>query len=223
MNRISLGPAFCCFLLGVALPAALSEPAKAPVYDPFGGVMQISFTRVIWRHPDPREYENEVKANDRGEKAQPWHGDSRLYEETVTFYRDGVGGSAGDTTNSSDTIKTVALLPSAAPNDAAPTPQEDLAGNFRGWRHSGRDFEYLTKLFASAKFFEGGNRYVGGYPLLPFIKISAVRNGTTKTVLMDANFPEGLWVLQAALRGVAADMVWRKVEKTAEGGGVKPK
>ncbi len=209
--------------LTMALPAALSEPAKAPVYDPLSGVTQISFTRVIWRHLDPREYENEVKANNRGEKAQPWHGDSRLYEETVTFYRDGVGDSAGDTTKSSDTIKTVTLLPSVAPNDAAPTPQEDLAGNFRGWRHDWLDFQGLTKLLASAKFFEGGNRYVGGYPLMPFIKISAVRNGTTKTVLMDANLPERLWALQAALRGVAADMDWRKVEKTAEGGGVKPK
>lgn len=229
MIKSFVGFALCCCLLGTALSAAFSEPAKAPVKDPLGGVTQISFTRTIGPPPDPREYEEDVEARNRGAKMQPWHGDSRLYEETVTFYRDGVGDTASDTIKSSDTIKTVTLSPSAAPNAATPTPRGDLAGIFRGWRPLGDDFRYLTKLLASAKFFEGGNRYVGGrldnlgYPLLPFITISAVRNGTTKTVLMDATPPEGMWALQAALRGVASDMVWRKVDKTAEADGVKPK
>jgi hypothetical protein len=183
--------------LMMVLPAALSEPAKAHVYDPCGGVTQISFTRTISRHPDPREYEKDAKALIRGGKLQPRHGDSWGHEETVTFYSDRMGDSAGDTIKSNDTIKTVTLLPSAAPNDAAPTPEEDLAGNFRGWRSDSLDFEYFTKLFASDKFFEGSNRYIGyvngrsdvGYPLNPFIMIRAVRNGTTKTVTMDAVAP----------------------------------
>jgi hypothetical protein len=230
MIKLLLSSALGWLFLTMALPAALSEPAKAPVYDPCGGVTQISFTRTISRHPDPREYEKDVKALIRGEKLQPRHGDSWGYEETVTFYRDRMGDSAGDIITSNDTIKTVTLLPSADPNDPAPTPEEDLAGNFRGTRSHILDFEFFTKLLASDKFFEGSNRYIGyvngrsdiGYPLSPFITIRAVRNGTTKTVTMDAFPPTQMWALQAALRGVAADMVWRKVDKTAEASGVKP-
>jgi len=86
----------------------------------------------------------------------------------------------------------------------------------------------LTKLLTSVKFFESSRLYRGGradgrgYQLDPTITIRAVRNGTPKTVTLDAAGPEGLWALQAALRGVASDVQWRKVEKTADAGGVKP-
>lgn len=193
MIKLLLRSALGWLFLTAALPAAFSEPAEAPVKDPDGGVTRISFTRMV---EDPQGYK----------------------EETVTFY--------GRVRDSSDSYKVTRSL--TTHYNARDRAQEEQSSLFRGSDRNGRlEFLYLTKLLASAKFFEfrGDNTVTAlrTYALSPWVRISAIRNGTTKTISMDSAPPEGMWALQAALRGVAADIDWQKVEKTAEADGVKPK
>jgi hypothetical protein len=219
MTRSSLAPALC--LLAAALPAAFSAPAKQPGKTPpasktfkeevFRGITQVSFTRGYSQY-------------DGGPEG--WYG------ETVTFDLTPPGAQY-----------TATRLVNVPPSEAGRVKQDDTgheASDNGGLempaepseRSQGRvsepDCEHLTKLLTSVKFFESSRLYRGGradgrgYQLDPTITIRAVRNGTPKTVTLDAAGPEGLWALQAALRGVASDVQWRKVEKTADAGGVKP-
>ena len=166
MIKLLLGSALSWFFLTTALPAVLSDsvnkPAKMPARSDkkmparsADGITQISFTRAV-----------------------PWHGtlDTREYEEKVTFY-----GWLGDGARSYTVIRSV----SALPNDADHAAQEELSSLYRGQgTPNGLEFFHLTKLLASAKFFEfkGDNTVTAAhsYALSPWITISAVRTGQPK-------------------------------------------
>lgn len=194
MIKSSFAPVLCFCLLAAALPSALSAPAKNSGEAALSDKMFSGITQVSFTRRYP-EYDS----------ARGWE------HETVTF--------------SLTNFVATRVLTASSPNDTVEEPIVRFQGNVEGL-----DYMQLTHLLASDKFFEGSNRYVGyvngrsgiGYALSPFITIRAIRNGTPKTVTMDANPPTQMWALQAALRGLASDVVWHKVEKTADAGGVKP-
>jgi hypothetical protein len=227
MLKFLLAPALCLCLLVAVLPAAFSAPAKDPGQTlasktQSSGVTQISFTRV---YP---EYD-------------PGHG---WDNETVTFNVTPFGYTAtrvltGPPPNDTGRETPGQLLrqaPSMVGFDASDNARlgatGKLIGQFQGRvdcndsRHltNRNDLHYFAGLLASTKFFEGPDYYGAAYPIFtsPFVSIRVIRNGTQKTVTLAADSaPPEMWALWAALRGVASDVQWHKVEKTADAGGVK--
>jgi hypothetical protein len=84
------------------------------------------------------------------------------------------------------------------------------AGRYSGTFHRG-DFFRLAKLLESQGFFDLQERYAIEATDLPSIITSATRGGAAKKVVNygDAG-PVILWGVERAIRGVAADIEWKK-------------
>ena len=221
MTKSFLVPALCLGLLTAALPSAFSAPAKQPGKTPpasktynemvFNGITQISFTRAYLQY-------------DGGPEG--WYGETVTLDLTPPSAQYVVTRLVNVPPNEAGRVKKDGTGHNAPDNDGLEMPVEPSE------RSQGRvteiDCEHLTRLLTSVKFFESSSLYRGGradgrgYQYLGSTTIRAVRNGTPKTVTLDEWGPEGLWALQAALRGVASDIVWHKIEKAADAGSVKP-